>query len=165
MGLQVEMPLITANTCNRYNVSKLLLLFGVREFAKRNPISEKSPVIVSILTPGFCKSNIFRDGDFTDKVFGVMANLIGRTTEVGSRTLVHAACPVHGREEHGEFLWDCKPAEYARILVFLLDVMLTFWIRITGYPTSPEGQKMQTKFWSELTAKLEEIAPGSTRSL
>lgn len=93
-------------------MSKLLLLFGVREFAKRNPVSEKSPVIISILTPGFCKSNIFRDGDFTDKIFGVMANLIGRTTEVGSRTLVHAASPIHGREEHGEFLWDCEPTQY-----------------------------------------------------
>lgn len=93
-------------------MSKLLLLFGVREFAKRNPVSEKSPVIISILTPGFCKSNIFRDGDFTDKIFGVMANLIGRTTEVGSRTLVHAASPIHGREEHGAFLWDCEPTQY-----------------------------------------------------
>jgi hypothetical protein len=51
-----------------------------------------------------------------------MANLIGRKTEVGSRTLVDAACPVHSREEHGEFIWDCKPAAY----VFPINEMWTY---------------------------------------
>jgi hypothetical protein len=44
-------------------------------------------------------------------------------------------------------------------------MILISQFRMTGYPTSPEGQDIQKKFWNELVAKLEEIAPGSISNL
>ena len=44
-------------------------------------------------------------------------------------------------------------------------MMANRMLRVTGYPVSAEGQAMQKKFWGELSAKLEGIAPGSTGSL
>ncbi|KAK4554201.1 hypothetical protein LTR86_008729 [Recurvomyces mirabilis] len=136
-----------ANMGDRYNVSKLLLLLGVRELSNRSPVSDQSPVLISILTPGFCKSTIFRDGGLTAKMMAILNVLLGRETEVGSRTLVDAACPVHSRSEHGEFLWNCKST------------------KPTGYVVSAEGQRMQRKFWDELSAKLDTIAPGASANV
>jgi len=39
---------------------------------------------------------------------GVMIAIIARTTEAGSRTLVHAVKPDTGENTHGAFLMDCK---------------------------------------------------------
>jgi hypothetical protein len=44
-----------------YNVSKLLLLYSIREIAARSPVSQDSNVITNYMTPGACNSNIFRD--------------------------------------------------------------------------------------------------------
>nr|OQO31172.1 hypothetical protein B0A51_01904 [Rachicladosporium sp. CCFEE 5018] len=133
-----------SNMGDRYNVSKLLLLFAVRELAKQNPISDQNPVLISVLTPGFCKSSVFRDTGFGSKMMNFMAIIMGRETEVGSRTLVDAAVGKHGRNEHGEFLWDNKPAPP------------------TGFVPSEKGQRIQKKLWSELNGKLEEAVPGVT---
>ena len=37
--------------------------------------------------------------------------------------------------------------------------------RTTGYPVSAEGQRMQKKFWDELSIKLDQIAPGATANV
>lgn len=42
----------------------------------------------------------------------VLIRLVARTTEQGSRTLVHAAKPDIDIETHGAFLMDCKIAAY-----------------------------------------------------
>lgn len=83
-----------------------------RSLAEAAPVSDESPVIITNVTPGFCKSEVFRDEGFGHIIMKFMQNLIGRKTEVGSRTLVDAISPVHGREIHGAFLWDCKPVKY-----------------------------------------------------
>ena len=41
---------------------------------------------------------------------GAAVAMIARTTEVGSRTILHAAAPDVGEETHGAFLMDCKVA-------------------------------------------------------
>jgi hypothetical protein len=66
--------------------------------------------------------------------------LLGRSTEVGSRTLVHAAS--QGEETHGKYLEDCKIGETVP------------WIR------SEEGEQVQSRVWDELLQKLEKIKPG-----
>lgn len=43
-------------------------------------------------------------------MMSVATFLIARTTEVGSRTLVHAAKPEIENEAHGAFLMNCKVA-------------------------------------------------------
>jgi hypothetical protein len=108
--MKTKVELLTFH--HRYGVSKLIQLMDTRSLAEAAPVSDASPVIITNVTPGFCKSDVFRDEGFGHKVMKFMQNLIGRKTEVGSRTLVDAISPVHGREIHGAFLWDCKPVKY-----------------------------------------------------
>jgi retinol dehydrogenase-12 len=69
-----------------------------------------------------------------------------RTTEQGSRTLVHAATAV-GPESHGQYLSDCKIMEPS---VFV---------------RSAEGKKAGERVWRELSEKLEKIEPGVLKNL
>lgn len=95
---------------DRYNVSKLLLLYTVRELAARSPLTPKSIVVIDYLTPGACQSDLFRDdmGWLRATIQSILVKIIARTTEVGSRTLVHAAKPDIEDQAHGAFLMDCK---------------------------------------------------------
>lgn len=97
----------------RYKVSKLLLLYVIRELAAKNPLSDKSNVIITCLTPGACRSDIFRDEApwLQSVIMSVALNIFARTTEVGARTLVHGVSPDLGPEAHGAFIMDCKVAE------------------------------------------------------
>lgn len=68
--------------------------------------------------------------------------IVARTTEAGSRTLVHAAGPDVGVGTHGKFLMNCQV-----------------------YPNGPnvesdEGKALEERFGKELVQKLEEIRPG-----
>lgn len=94
----------------RYRVSKLLLLYAVRSIAAKNPVSPKSNVIINYLTPGACNTDIFRDdiGWIQKAIISALVAIIARTTEAGSRTLVHAVRPEIGEDTHGAFLMDCK---------------------------------------------------------
>ena len=94
----------------RYPLSKLLLTYAVREIADRSPITPDSDVIINVLTPGACKSDIFRDETTwaTALLKAFIQNVIARTTEVGGRTLVHGAAPDLAKDAHGAFLMDCK---------------------------------------------------------
>ncbi|KAK4543113.1 hypothetical protein LTR36_005890 [Oleoguttula mirabilis] len=99
----------------RYGVSKVLVFYSLRELAARSPLTSDSDVILSVLTPGLCRSDIFRDDV---SAAGKLAMTVGlaafaRTTEVGSRTLVHGISTQLPAEAHGKFLRDCRLAEYA----------------------------------------------------
>lgn len=65
---------------------------------------------------------------------------LARSTEYGSRTLVHAAVQA-GDESHGKYLSDCKVTEPATIT------------------TDADGKKLQKAVWQELYKKLEGISP------
>lgn len=69
--------------------------------------------------------------------------VLARSTEVGSRTLVHAG--MQGAESHGQYLSDCKITEPGKNV------------------TSKEGKQNQERVWREMMAKLEGIKPGITR--
>jgi len=88
------------------------LLYAVRSIAAKSPVSPKSNVIINYLTPGACKSDISRDDiSWIQKlIMTVGVAMVARTTEVGSRTILHAAKPDIGEETHGAFLMDCKVA-------------------------------------------------------
>lgn len=94
----------------RYRVSKLLLLYAVRSIAAKSPISPKSNVIINYHTPGACSTDLFRDdvGWIQKALMATLVAIIARTTEAGSRTLVHAVKPDIGEDTHGAFLMDCK---------------------------------------------------------
>jgi len=71
-----------------------------------------------------------------------MAFFLARTTEVGSRALVHAG--LQGVETHGKYLSDCQITEPS------------------AYVRSTEGKRDQERVWKELVAKLEGIKTGIT---
>lgn len=95
---------------SRYNDSKILGVFVIRELAALLAASSKQgDVILNCLNPGFCVSEIMTRGQFTAmqlKLFAVGRAMLARTTEEGSRTLVHAT--LAGKETHGQYLDDCK---------------------------------------------------------
>jgi len=130
---------------DRYNVSKLLEILTVRELAPALRASD-SKIILNTLTPGFCYSELMRHAVFPLNLLAWIGKfLIGRSTEMGSRTLVAAACA--GEDSHGQYMVDCKntkPSPFVR---------------------SEEGQKVQKRVYEELLQALEEIQPGITKNI
>ncbi|CAO2654817.1 Nn.00g115500.m01.CDS01 [Neocucurbitaria sp. VM-36] len=134
---------------DRYNVSKLLLLYTVRELAARVPLSKESNVVITKMTPGACQSDLFRDdtGWLEATIQSILMKLVARTTEVGSRTLVHSVKPDLEGNAHGAFLMDCRVAQNGSRV------------------DSAKGQSEQKRWIEELLPKLESIAPGCTNAL
>ncbi|KAF2636240.1 NAD(P)-binding protein [Massarina eburnea CBS 473.64] len=125
----------------RYQVSKLLDVFGTRAMADRRA-AQQIPVTINCVNPGLCHSELAREAGIA---LTIMKFFLARTTEVGSRTLVHAGGA--GAETHGQYLSNCeitKPSDYV---------------------LSAEGYKVQNWFWEELSKKLEGIKPGVTANL
>jgi hypothetical protein len=97
----------------RYAVTKLIQVFGVRELA--SCITEKSEstspsVIINCMTPGACNSDFDRESSGFGKFLkNMMAALIARTTEAGSRTLVAGVAA--GEESQGSYMADCVVTE------------------------------------------------------
>lgn len=105
---------------------------------------DPSEVVVNCVSPGWCKTNLFRldDGGLGGRI-GI--RLIGRTSEQGSRALVHAVSA--GAETHGRYLNECTVRSWS------------------AFVQSPEGQRTQNRLWLELVTKLESAEPGVSRSL
>lgn len=87
----------------RYQLSKLLQIFCVRELAARSKASGKSNVIIDCTNPGLCHSELSREGIL---ILEIVKFLLARTTEHGSRSMVNAAAS--GQETHGTYLSDCR---------------------------------------------------------
>jgi retinol dehydrogenase-12 len=130
----------------RYNVSKLLEILICQYWASETgPMGPNYPVTLNVLNPGFCHS------DLTREVQGVIAYalavfkfLLARSTEVGSKTLVHAA--VAGEETHGKYLSECQIIEASPIT------------------KGEKGTLLRKRVWDELSEVLEEIEPGITKN-
>jgi NAD(P)-dependent dehydrogenase (short-subunit alcohol dehydrogenase family) len=130
-----------ANMAERYSITKLMEVYIVREMTTRR-LAVIYPVTINMLSPGFCKSELAREGDLRIRI---MKLLLARSTEEGSRTLVHAASA--GPETHGEYLNMCKVAPTATVV------------------ESPEGQTGRKRLWAELMDKLDKIEPGVSGNL
>lgn len=85
------------------------------------------------------RSEFGREGP---SIGGLLRFLLARSTEVGSRTLVHGG--LQGAQSHGKYLSDCKITEPGTNV------------------RSEEGKQDQERVFRELTAKLEGIKPGIT---
>lgn len=125
----------------RYPVSKLLEVLVVREWATR---MGESPVIINMLNPGLCHSQLLREGGWGAYIFKL---LVARSTEVGSRTLVAGAAG--GTESHGAYMTNGKVANGS----------------LSAFVRSEDGEKAQKKIWGELAEILESIEPGVTAKL
>ncbi|GKZ91934.1 hypothetical protein CBS76997_9975 [Aspergillus niger] len=126
----------------RYRTSKLLDVLLTRELADR--IGDDD-IVVNCLNPGLCRSQLAREMD--NVVVRIMLRLLGRTAEVGSRTLVTAAAA--GRESHGQYMSNgvVCPRE------------------LSSFVTSEEGRRTQKRVWEELSDILEQIQPGIMRGV
>lgn len=88
----------------RYAVSKLLVMFAMREISKVATGADGKPqVVVNLLNPGACKSDLARDWESWGQkaTLAVIQHTICKTTEEGSRTLVFGSG--YGEVSHG--LW------------------------------------------------------------
>lgn len=133
-----------ADMAGRYFLSKLIVMLCVQEMAKQIPTTGEASVIFNCPSPGWCKTPLFRQDD-GGAIARTMLRIIGRSGEVGARTLTSAAAA--GPETHGRYVSECQVKN------------TSVWVR------SAEGQKVQKKVWSELLARLDRISPGVSEVL
>ncbi|OAA64508.1 short chain dehydrogenase reductase [Niveomyces insectorum RCEF 264] len=130
---------------DRYNVSKLLEVFAVRELAKVLDANHV-PVTLNTLNPGFCRTELFRGMPaFVRPFMKVSLFVMGRTAEMGARTLVAAAAA--GPETHGTYM------DAAEV-----------W-HTSAYVTSEKGADVQKRVFTELLDILEGVHPGIKKNL
>lgn len=121
---------------NRYATSKLMEILLLREMVAR---MSGSGVIINIVSPGLCHSKLAREIGWG---FWMFKQLVARSTEVGSRTLVAGASA--GISSHGMYMIDGRVADEA----------------LSDFVRSSEGKQAQEKLWRELAEILEGIHPG-----
>jgi hypothetical protein len=95
-------------------------------------IPANSPVIVTAVNPGLCRSQLKRNMTFPHHVIhSIMELLLARTTEEGSRQLVWAAVGGVGRESElrGGFVGNPNLQE------------------VSDYVLRDEGAAVQTRLW------------------
>lgn len=90
----------------RYPVSKLLEVLYTRELAANTEQSSQSEVIINLINPGLCHSELTRDAGW---FMYILKLILARTTECGSRTLVSGS--EGGPETHGQYLSSCQVAK------------------------------------------------------
>lgn len=139
---------------DRYNVSKLLEVFVVRELAALTTAANSNsntpyPVVISTPNPGFCTSELRREayeGSFAiRRGIRLIEAMLERTTEEGARNFVH--CAAAGPDYHGQYVSDGVPKEPAALVL------------------SEEGGRLQKQVWAELRDILEGIEPGVTKNI
>ncbi|EXJ81926.1 hypothetical protein A1O1_07993 [Capronia coronata CBS 617.96] len=144
---------------DRYNISKLLEVLFVRELVARlNGAAASGPdskpaqgstysgVIITMVNPGLCVSQLDRGMSYVMQIVaGVMRHIVGRSTEVGARTLVYGACA--GPESHGEFMSDGQNQEVEK------------WIY------SDLGREVQKKVFEQTLKVLEARKPGLAKEI
>ncbi|KAM0346007.1 hypothetical protein ACHAPU_006061 [Fusarium lateritium] len=130
----------TSLMASRYEVSKLIVLYIVREIAAHLDASEKSSVIINTPNPSYCKSDLLREVPQL-----APPDFLARTPEMGSRALVTGIFA--GLESNGKYMTNCHLREPA------------------CHVTNKTGGKIQSAIFEELLAKLETISPGVSKSL
>ncbi|KZO94453.1 short-chain dehydrogenase [Calocera viscosa TUFC12733] len=120
----------------RYDISKTMnVLFG---HILSQHVPSSSPLTVSTVNPGFCVSALLRDQGFMLQIFN---RLVGRSTEVGSRTLVHAAVAPNVQGKTGVYLSSCAVTEPSDFVI------------------SKQGQETEEKLWAETVDILGKVDP------
>ncbi|KAI1824545.1 NAD(P)-binding protein [Xylaria intraflava] len=133
---------------HRYANTKLCSLLIMREVASRMKGDGKPRVVLNMVEPGFCRTNLLREGTWAWYFVALMAvsnALLGRTPEMGARNYIWAACA--GPESHGAYLEDCglsTPCPFA---------------------DTDEGKRLQTRVFGELAGILEGIAPSIMQNI
>lgn len=92
-----------ADMGGRYPFSKLLVLYVVREIARRATSSNKGKFILNTPNPSWCKSDLGKELESAG--YKVAEKVLARSTEEGSRTLVHGL--LTDETSHGHYLNNC----------------------------------------------------------
>lgn len=132
----------------RYYVSKLLMILIARELARTvdESVPKKPHVIINTLNPGFCNTQIIRHAPWPVYwVLFVVARLIARTAEMGSRAIMTAAFA--GGETHGKYMCDCRLNDGS------------------SFVQSEEGRRVGKRAHDELLAILEAGSPGISNNI
>ncbi|KAL4073183.1 hypothetical protein V8B97DRAFT_1869162 [Scleroderma yunnanense] len=126
---------------HRYFLSKLLGIMFIRELVARLPKS--TPVVACTVNPGLCRSRIFRNTEtkwYTRPVASFLKySPLSRTSEEGSRTLLHAAIGGEDNVIHGRYLSGCKVLEES------------------SYVFTPEGKAFSKRLWTETIDLLSKV--------
>ncbi|KAK6496964.1 hypothetical protein TWF481_001943 [Arthrobotrys musiformis] len=127
---------------DRYQESKLLQLYAVRQLASLNPVS-RTGVIINYVNPGLCYSELNRNAPFVLRTqINLLRFFFARSTEVGSRTLLAAAFA--DEESHGKYSSECVVKENY----------------VPDWMTNESGRLIQQRVWDSLTRKLNTVHPG-----
>lgn len=119
----------------------------MRQFSAAAPV-ERTGVVVNMVAPGLCHSGLGRDaGSLTKVMLSAIKAMMARTSEEGSRTILHGL--VAGAESHGKLLSGCKVKE--------------FWV--PGWVSNADGLQLQKNIWTELGEKFEIVRPGCVERL
>ncbi|KAL1900301.1 hypothetical protein Sste5346_002612 [Sporothrix stenoceras] len=132
----------TSDMKDRYNVSKLLVLYATRALdthLKQSVLAGGGQVIVNTPNPSYCKSQLVRETDQKPPDF------VARTPEMGSRALVDGL--LGGPETSGQFLNNCRVCPGA------------------SFVSNKTGAKIQSAFYDELIQKLDSIVPGVSKNI
>ncbi|KAH8891559.1 putative short-chain dehydrogenase [Thozetella sp. PMI_491] len=126
-----------ATMADRYPLTKQLDILSTRALAQLFPVSENG-VTINVVNPGFCRSELSRDSKGLMRLqIKVMKSVLARTTEQGSRTLLHAA--LAGPETHGKYLSACA----------ISDDDIPSWL------AGEVGAKKERRVWEDLLKELE----------
>ncbi|AEO71818.1 uncharacterized protein THITE_2059810 [Thermothielavioides terrestris NRRL 8126] len=129
-----------------YPFSKLTEIFAGRHLAREVVPFEKTGIILNLVCPGFCVTNLARNAPPNIKQ-GIREQheKYGRTADDGSRPILHGA--VAGVESHGKLLHSCEDGE----------------------PDVPDWVKndleQQKRVWELVAKELEAVEPGSVSRL
>lgn len=125
---------------DRYYTSKLLWFLFFVEYTERLGSGAGENVIINVVNPGFCYgTDLHRNVlGVTGRVLGTVKRVIGRSTEVGARTIAWSGA-VAGGETHGMYTSDERVAEF---FPFVL---------------SEKGVEVRKKLWTEMIAELKRV--------
>ncbi|GAP92002.1 putative short-chain dehydrogenase reductase protein [Rosellinia necatrix] len=132
---------------NRYANTKLISLLIMREVAKKMSESE-NPVILNMVDPGFCESELLRERTwpwYFKLMMAVSIPVLARTAEMGARTYIWAASA--GPESHGRYIEDCELSTPAPLA------------------DAEEGRQLQVRIFGELVDVLNGIVPKVTENI
>jgi len=133
---------------DRYQTSKLLGVFFIRALVEQIQLGKNANqrVIMNMVNPGLCDSGLTRDATgLQSAFFWLLKKILGRSAEVGSRTLIAGAA---AREEsHGCYMSECQLRD------------------LSGLIMTDEGHETQKRVYIELIGILEAIQPGISQNI
>lgn len=103
-------------------------------------------MIINTVNPGFCDTDLWRNAPWPlETIIRFFAYYIGRTSEMGSRTLMWAVFA--GEQSHGRYSGDCMVRDES------------------NFAKSEEGHTIGRKTYGELLAILESVEPGISETV